>query len=780
MTLDPDAPVPSTDLYWAWLREGWKYRLRHNPRLRTHKKIYSDRVQYESGVILEKDFQDYFLVVSDLVRFAKDQGIAVGPGRGSAAASLVCYLLRITEIDPLQFQYMMFERFLSPTRGDFPDIDLDFDDERRHEVQEYAKAKYGADCVGSVANYMRFRGKTAVKDVARVYNIPKWAQDTVTNLIIDRTAGDPRQNDSVHDTFDLFPAAATILERFPNLKYAADLEGDYRGMGKHAAGVVISTRPLTETCALYTRELDDGTSVANISTDKDSSGHLNLLKIDLLGLTTMGMLSRSLNIIGMSLDELYRVPLDDAVTIQAFRDMDLTGIFQFDGRTQRGVTRDVDPEHFEQLVHISGLARPGPLFSGAEELYVARRHGRAPVRPIHPIVDELTTHTYGTIVFQEQVFRIIADLGGFPSTKIDEIRKIISLKLGEGVFNAMLEEFLQGAKDLHGVEHALAQSIWDSMVTAAKYLFNYAHCVCYSMIAFWCQWIKQHHQLAFFPGWLAKTNKDKAPRLLQDVAKHGILLMPPDPERSLLTWSPEKDNELLHPEVKGALRAGFTQVSGIGSAIGSRMIEHRDADPVRPFAWDGFRAVKGVGPKTIEKIKSFVEMDDPFELERVHKILNEFRMGIKYGEKDYIGLPVATHTSDTMPQTGEHYVTWMGFVKDIKYNNEIERIRSRSETEELAKRTDAQILAEMRDPHLLDYAVLTCYDEGEEEVRVRFHRWAFPAWREHIKAIVLNDDVIIASGKKREGGAFGVSIFANSLEVLEQDHEEEEPDPDTD
>lgn len=771
---DPDAPVDSKDMFRAWLREGWKYRAKRNPNLSNKKELYSRQGEYETGVIFDKEFQDYFLVVSDLVRYAKDRGIPVGPGRGSAAASLVCYLLRITEIDPLQFPHMMFERFLDPSRDDWPDIDLDFADDRRHEVQEYAEAKYGKDCVGVVANFMRYRGKTAVNGVARAHQIPKWAADAVNSLIIDRTAGDPRQNDSVRDTMSLFPRAAEILKRYPTLAYAADLEGDYSGMGKHAAGLVISSEPITDICAQY---LLKGALVPTVSADKDSCKYLDLLKVDLLGLSTMGMIAKALSIIGMSLEDLYEIPLDDPKTLQAFRDLDLTGIFQFEGRTQRGVTREVDPTNFSELIDISGLARPGPLFSGAERMYVARKHGRMPVLPVHPIVDEITRHTHGTMVFQEQVFRTIAEIGGFPGTKIGDIRRIISLKLGEGSFNAMFEEFAEGADNLHGIKHDLAQSIWHTMVTSSKYLFNYAHCTCYSMIAVWCQWLKQHHPLAFYSGQLSKAGKEKLPRLLQDVLRHNILLLPPHPELSSLTWEPDP-TKFDTPEVVGALRAGLTQVPKIGEVTATRMLGHRDAASMGaikdPFGWGNFLAVKGIGPKTIENIKEFAALEDPFELDRVHKVLSEYRFGIQAGLHDFRGLPIPTHTSDTMPETGEHQVVWMGFVKSIKYNNEIERVRSRSETDELAKRSDMEILAEMKDPHLLDSAVLTCYDDGEEDVYVRVNRWNFPPLKPYIDAITKDDDVVIVSGKKREGGAFGVSIFASDIEVLEQDHPEDD------
>lgn len=772
---DLDAPVDSDTLIWAWLRNGWEYRLPHNAFMEAESEKYGARIKYEMEIISGKGFVDYFLMMSDLVRFAKDRGIGVGPGRGSAAASLVCYLLRITEIDPLQYPHMLFERFLDPTRDDWPDIDLDFDDERRSEVQARAEEKYGDGCVGNVGNFMRFRGKTAVNDVARVYKIPKWAAETVNGLIIDRAAGDPRQNDSLHDTFTLFPRAAEILKSFPDLARAADLEGNYRSMGVHAAGLVISSQPITNTCALYTRPVGKSQRLVSVvSADLESAKYLGMLKVDLLGLSTMGMISHALEIIGMPLDELYRVPLDDPKTLQAFRDMDLTGIFQFEGRTQRGVTKQVVPEHFSHLIDISALARPGPLFSGnpsATDVYVMRRHGRLPLTSVHPVVDELTEHTYGTVIYQEQVLQIIAGVGGFPPTRVGDVRRIIGQKLGEAAFNAMLEEFLQGALDLHGIKHDLAKSIWDRMVTSSKYLFNYAHSCSYSMLAFWCQYLKQHYSLAFFAGQLTKAGKEKLPRLLQDVIAHDITILPPEPDASLLTWEPALD---LPGNAPDALRAGFLQIPGVGEVTAQRMIEWRDLEPAQREAalgaevvWKDYQAVKGVGPKTIETMRRFAEAEDPFGLERVRKILHEYRDGIARGLADFRGLPKPTHTSDTIPEKGTHTVVWMGFVKKVIYKNEIEKIRSKT------GQSEEDILASMKDPHLLDSAVIQAYDDGDEDVYLRINRWAFPPLREYIDSIIPDEDVVIAVGTKKEGG-FGVSIFVQSLEVLEPDEPEEE------
>jgi DNA polymerase-3 subunit alpha len=781
-------PVNSTELLWTWLRNGWTFRAPHDGFLGQHAADVTTRIHYEMDTIVGKDFCDYFLIVSDLVRHAKDHGIAVGPGRGSAAASLVCYLLRITEINPMRYPNMLFERFLDPTRDDMPDIDIDFADDRRHEMVEYAKRKYGEDCVGNIANYARFRGKTAIKDIGRVYRIPKWAVETVAGLIIDREAGDPRQNDSVHDVFELFPKAREIAQKWPQIREAENFEGDYRGMSVHAAGIVISSRPITDVCATYTREIGKTKAtkhqVSVVAADKKSAEYLGMTKIDFLGLTTMGMIGQSLKIIDMPLEELYRVPLNDQKVLDAFRDGDLTGIFQFEGRTQRGVCRAVEPEDFRHLVDISALARPGPLGSGEYTAYVARRHGRLAIPSVHPVIDEITRHSYGTVIFQEQVFRILAQIGGFSGTEIGRIRRIISGKLGEAAFNELYDAFERGAASNHGISGEDARRIWARMTTASKYLFNYAHACSYSMVAYWSMWLKTNHPLAFYAGQLPKTGKEKTPRLMQDILHHGITILAPDAQVSDLSWEPAP--ALLAEGEAGALRAGLLQIPNVGETTALAMLAHREAVErslteqrrYGAFDWGDYKPVKGIGPKTIATMIGFATAEDPFELHRVSHLLHEYREGIRRGLPDFAGLPIPTHSSNDMPPKGEHPVVWIGFIRKIRFDNELEKQRKYGDNPDA---TDAEILEQLRDPELLTSAVLFGYDEGDEDVYVRINRWAFPAMRELIEAINLDVDVVVVSATKKDvGSGFGVSIYANSLGVLEPDEAPEEADDDDD
>lgn len=466
------------ELLWEWLREGWKYRFPDNPRMQANPDEYVRRLHYEMDLIDSKDYNDYFLMVADAVRYAKDlrpRPIPVGPARGSAAASVVLYMLRTTEVDPLQFPSMVFERFIDVSRKDLPDIDLDFADTRRDEVRAYLVRRYGADRVANIGNFVGYKGKIAIADVSRVHKVPKADEEAVKAVILERSGGDSRYNDSLADSIAMFPAAQAAFDRNPQLKYAIALEGNQRGMSIHAAGIVISNTPITDTCAMYTREVN-GEQRSVLAYDKKDAESLGMLKMDFLGLSTMGMIDLVLEMIGMDLADLYRVPLDEPRTLDAFRRGDVVGIFQFEGRATRLVNAGVVPDHFQHLADINALSRPGPLFSGMTADYIDVKHGRKKADHLHPLVWEHTEFTYGQIIYQEQVLKIVSSIGGFPVERIGDIRRIISQKLGEASMQTMFEDFVRGAADLHDIDRKLATRIWKFMVTSATYSFNIAHC----------------------------------------------------------------------------------------------------------------------------------------------------------------------------------------------------------------------------------------------------------------------------------------------------------------
>lgn len=751
------------DLMWDKLREGWRYRVGQNRRMQALPEEYHERLKYEMTPIQAKGFIDYFMVMSEVVQWSKDvpsPPIPVGPGRGSAASSLVCYLLRITEVDPLQFPTMVFERFMDLERTDLPDIDIDFADDRRHEVFEHTAEVYGKENVVKIGNFATFRGKSAVNAIERVYRLPYEDTEVVKGMLPERSAGDARLDDSLEDAVEMFPQVREIFDRHPELHNAIRLEGNYSGMSVTAAGLVISSQPITDTAAVYTRESGKAKRLTSVlAYDKRDAEYLGMLKADFLGLSTMGMIGIALPIAGITLEDLYRVPLDEPKTLEAFRTGDITGIFQFEGRTTQTICNEVRPDNFTEITDICALSRPGPLGGGTTKDYIAVKHSRMEPRHLHPIVDEITKSSKYQIVYQEQVLQVIQKIGGFPATRVGAIRKIISAKLGEAAFNAMRQEFVDGALELHQMPEDRAKQIWAYLVSSAAYSFVNAHAVAYTMISFWCQYLKQHHPLAFYTAQLSKVGdgmttkiEQKRIKLLKDAVAHGIKILPPHPVISGATWTADVENN--------AVRGGLTQIPGIAEKTAATMLEWRDEH--RPTDWREFSAVKGVGAKTIEKIINFSESPDPFGVEILGTVLSTLRASIRAG--DLPGVPLPTHRSDEIPHDADNLtVVWMGVPVVREYKDAIEAERGRT------GETVEEIRAKIKDPQLLKFCFLKCIDDQDEEVYLRFNRWTFPQHEKAIANLRLGKDVVVVKGLKRK--SFGVSLQVKKLLVIDPEQD---------
>lgn len=757
-------PLPegrtSKELIWQWLREGWKFRMERNKRMQTDKQAYIDRLKYEMEIIEAKDFVDYFLMLSDLVRWAKDASIPVGPARGSAAASLACYLLRITEVDPLQFPMMYFERFIALDRHDIPDVDLDFSDDRRDELRQRAIEVYGEDRVGNIGTFTKYKGKNALIDVARVHNVPDWELKTIKGLMVERSSGDARAEATMEDTIEMFPQVKEVFDRFPVLYKALRLEGNYRGMSVHAAGLVISNAPLTDTVAVYERTSGTGSKKVTrqvVSVNKYDAEYVNLMKADFLGLATMGMIQHALDMVGMTLDELYTTTseLDDPLVLKAFREGDVTGIFQFGGGATRIVNADVKPDNFLELADINALSRPGPLHSGATQDYIDIKHGRKRQEKLLPVMEPIIGWTKGQIIYQEQILAIVREVGGFDWTHAQEIRKIISLKHGEAAFNMREGRFLEGAERLHGIEAGEAKKIWVRMATAGTYAFNVAHSVSYSMLAYWTMWFKVHHPLAFYAASLRKYDTDQQYWLLRDALRHGIDVDPPHPNRSEVTWDIDGDR----------IRAGFSQVPRIGDSLAHTIIADRE-ERGDFNGWHELIRVKGIGPKMIETIEQVGNSTDPFGIYRIDKVLDDMRGWLKVNGRKY-KLPQPTHKANTIPTNVKYLeVVWLGVPTKRDPRDVIEDERGKT------GETPEQILARFKDPHLTKRMVVQAMDETDEPVFLRWNRWDFPKFEQALWDMTLDHDLILVRGIKRRG--FGTSLSVKDMWVLSPDEEDDE------
>lgn len=746
------ATVDSSELLLEWCRFGWRYR---NLGQRTQKEQdwYAERVKYELALMLEKDLSDFLLFTSDTVRWAKDNGIPIGPGRGSTAASVVAWLLRITEIDPYRYQGMLFERFLDVSRPDPPDIDIDCSDERRDDVRSYLADKYGPDCVGQIANFVRYRGKNSLADVARVHNVPISAKEVVSNLIIERSGGDARFNATLEDTVEMFPAAKEVFEKFPDLWQATRLEGNVRGMSVHAAGLVVANSPLTDVCAVYERD-----GVRCLSIDKYDCEYAGMLKLDFLGLSTMGMIQRCLDMAGLTLEDLYAIPDTDKETLNVFRRGDVTGIFQFEGRAARLVNRDVQPDNFGHLADINALARPGPLLSGITAEYVDVRHGRRKATRLHSVVDDVTRETYGQIVYQEQILRILKDIGGFDWFSVSQIRRIISKKLGEAAFQMSYDQFTEGADRLHGIKKEMANQIWRRLVTSGVYSFNIAHAISYSMLGFWTAWLKAHCPLEFYAASLQKSaDAESQFKLMKDALAHGISVKPPMLSISSRSWQPVKSHNTLV--------AGWEQIPKIGKKTANRIDEYIKENKI-PNNWKDLKAISGIGPVTCEKMAAFASAKDPFGLYRTEKIMAKVLKWIKAQRT----VPVPTHTGaqlaalPVLQSTGKRYskgprVVYAGIARSLNMQDVIENRRSRS------GENAEDILKSLKRPDLLEFCSFRCFDVTDEEVYVRVNRFVFPKLKKTIQTVSLNHDVLVVIGNRIAG--FGTPIMASKIFVID-------------
>jgi DNA polymerase-3 subunit alpha len=567
----PRFPIPEThtiDSYFEWVaRQGFETRLpfleqmQAQGRLKNPIEAYRERLEQEIRLIQQMKFSGYFLIVWDFIRHAREKQIPVGPGRGSAAGSLVGYSMRITDVDPLQYG-LLFERFLNPERISMPDIDIDFCTRGRGDIIQYVTEKYGREQVAQIITFGTLGAKAAIKDVSRVLNLTFAESDKLTKLVPGVL------NIKLKDAIDQEPGFKDAAKADPRVQEVLDvslrLEGMARNASVHAAGVVISPEPLKNLVPLYKTNKDE------IVTQYDMNGleKLGLLKMDFLGLTTLTIIEDALALIrehrGVEI-VLDQVPLDDAATYALFTKGLTDGVFQFESPGMKDVLRRYQPTRVEDLCALNALYRPGPLKGGVVDDFINRKHGRAEVVYDPPDLKDILEETYGVMLYQEQVMQVANRMAGYSLGEADILRRAMGKKKADEMAKQR-ERFLTGAKE-KSYPAKKAEKIFDLMAQFAEYGFNKSHSAAYAYLAYLTGYLKANYPVEFMSALLTSEtgNTTKVVKYINECREMGIRILPPDVNQSGLNFTPAGD----------AIRFGLGAVKNVGANAVAAIVNAR-------------------------------------------------------------------------------------------------------------------------------------------------------------------------------------------------------------
>ena len=574
--LMPRAPVPEGETEESWLIKEVERGL-HTRFPNGVTEQYRKQAEYELGVIIQMGFPGYFLVTADLIQYAKSVGIRCGPGRGSAAGSLIAYALAITDLDPIKHK-LIFERFLNPERISMPDIDMDFDERRRGEMIRYTTEKYGEDRIAQIITYSTIKAKAAIKDSARVlFGQPGYSvADRITKAMPPAVMGKDIPLSGVFDPSHKRYSEATevraLYEADPQVREIIDtargLEGLKRQWGVHAAGVIMSSKPLLDVIPIQRREAD-GSIITQF--DMGACETLGLLKMDFLGLRNLTIIDDALENIelnGKPKLEIETVDLDDQKTYDLLARGDTLGVFQLDGGPMRDLLRRMAPTEFDDISAVGALYRPGPMGANAHNDYADRKNQRQEVTPIHPELAEplkdILGETYGLIVYQEQVMAIAQKLAGYTLGKADLLRRAMGKKKKE-ILDKEYAGFAQGMKD-NGYSEAAVKTLWDILLPFSDYAFNRAHSAAYGLVSYWTAYLKANYPAEYMAAVLTsvRDDKDKAAIYLAECRRMGIKVLAPDVNESVRNFAP------VGTDIRfglGAIRnVGFNVVDAIVAA----------------------------------------------------------------------------------------------------------------------------------------------------------------------------------------------------------------------
>ena len=651
----PDFPVPEGMTIAEFLtqesREGLEKRLAtmfgQKSERQDKRESYDERLKIELDVINEMGFPGYFLIVADFIHWAKNNDIPVGPGRGSGAGSLVAYALEITDIDPLQYD-LLFERFLNPERVSLPDFDVDFCMEGRDRVIEYVSQHYGRDHVSQIITYGTMAAKAVLRDVGRVLGLPYGLVDSLAKLV----------------PFELKMTLTKALEQEPLLKerydkeedvktlidLALQLEGLTRNVGKHAGGVVIAPKSLTEYTPIYCEH--NGAGLVS-QYDKDDVESVGLVKFDFLGLRTLTVIDWTIKNLSAILpaDEFAKIditnlPLNDRASYELLKRCETTAVFQLESRGMKDLIKRLQPDTFEDIVALVALFRPGPLQSGMVDDFVNRKHGRAEVNYPHPDLEPILKPTYGVIVYQEQVMQIAQVLAGYSLGSADMLRRAMGKKKAEEMAQQRAF-FLEGAQN-RGIDERTAGPIFDLMEKFAEYGFNKSHSAAYALIAYQTAWLKAHYPAAFMAAVLSADmdNTDKIVGLIDECRDMELTVLPPDVNYSKIRFMVADDK---------TIRYGMGAIKGVGEAALTGIVEERQNGKEYSSLYDFCRRVdmKKINRRVLDALVKAGAFDElgghraslEASLVKATHIAEQYRRDSDSGQNDMFGVIEAEHSA---------------------------------------------------------------------------------------------------------------------------------------
>ena len=598
----PDYPTPNgmaIDEYFRFSsHEGLKDRLAHlypdATKREAERQRYEERLEFEINTILKMGFPGYFLIVGDFINWAKNNGCPVGPGRGSGAGSLVAYSLKITDLDPLQYN-LLFERFLNPERVSMPDFDIDFCQTNRDRVIDYVKDKYGRNAVSQIVTFGTMAARAAIRDVGRVLDMSYTFCDGISKLIPNK----PGQHITIDGAVKEVPMLAERLEKEEEVKtlleLAKKLEGMTRNVGMHAGGVLIAPGKLTDFCPLYQQP---GSESAVSQFDKDDVEAAGLVKFDFLGLATLTILEIARQFIqtrhkGQENFAFDNIALDDSATYRLFQEGKTEAVFQFESRGMQGMLRDARPTRLEDLIALNALYRPGPM--DLIPSFVARKHGREKVEYPHPLVEGMLSETYGIMVYQEQVMQTAQILGGYSLGGADLLRRAMGKKKAEEMAEHR-EIFRKGAAGNNIPAHK-ADEIFDLMERFAGYGFNKSHAAAYSLLAYHTAWVKVHYTAEFFCANMTveMDDTDKLKVLYEDAIKMGMAFEAPNINRGTYRFEPISDK---------TIRYGLGAIKGSGEQAIEAIVAARESGGAFTSVYDFARRVdrSRLNKRTVEAL----------------------------------------------------------------------------------------------------------------------------------------------------------------------------------